>query len=122
MILDEAIKHYKKMAEEKRNEGKLLYQSETASIECLTCAEKYEQLAEWLKDYKKMKEQKQKTGHWIWDEKSEVYRCSRCNHFPWRVDTSYQDEIFEDLTRTNAYNICTANNRYKNAKSVSVNS
>ena len=50
-------------------------------------------------------EQKPKTGHWIWDEKSEVYRCSRCNHFPWRVDTSYQDEIFEDLTRTNAYNV-----------------
>ena len=51
-------------------------------------------------------EQKPKTGHWIWDEKSEVYRCSRCNHFPWRVDTSYQDEIFEDLTRTNAYKYC----------------
>ena len=45
-------------------------------------------------------------GHWIWDAKSKVYRCSCCNQFPWRVHVSYQDEIFEDLTRTNAYKYC----------------
>lgn len=70
----------------------------------------------WNKDYKEIVEeirtlppanpQKPKTGHWIWDEKSKVYRCSCCGHFPWRVNTSYQDDIFEDLERTNAYKYC----------------
>lgn len=49
---------------------------------------------------------KEKIGHWIYDEKSRVYRCSRCNGFPWRVKLEEQDEIFTDLTRTNAYKFC----------------
>ena len=52
------------------------------------------------------KDQEMNIGHWIWDTKSKVYRCSCCNYFPWRVRVSYQDEIFEDLTRTNAYKFC----------------
>ena len=52
------------------------------------------------------RDQEMNTGHWIWDTKSKVYRCSCCNHFPWGVRASYQDEIFEDLTRTNAYKYC----------------
>ena len=57
MTLDEAIKHAEEVAEEKENEGKLLCQSEGASIGCLTCAEEHRQLAEWLRDYKQLKEQ-----------------------------------------------------------------
>ena len=57
MTLDEAIKHAEEVAEEKENEGKLLCQSEGASIGCLTCAEEHRQLAEWLRDYKRLKEQ-----------------------------------------------------------------
>ena len=57
MTLDEAIKHAEEVAEEKENEGKLLCQSECASIGCLTCAEEHRQLAEWLKDYKRLLEQ-----------------------------------------------------------------
>jgi hypothetical protein len=52
------------------------------------------------------KDQEMKISHWIWDTKSKVYRCSCCNYFPWGVRASYQDEIFEDLTRTNAYKYC----------------
>jgi hypothetical protein len=52
------------------------------------------------------KDQEITIGHWIWDTKSKVYRCSCCNYFPWRVHASYPDEIFEDLTRTNAYKYC----------------
>ena len=51
-------------------------------------------------------DQEIKIGHWIWDTKSKVYRCSCCNYFPWGVRASYQDEIFEDLSRTNAYKYC----------------
>ena len=57
MTIDEAIKHAEEVAEEKENEGKLLCQSEGASIGCLTCAEEHRQLAEWLRDYKRLKEQ-----------------------------------------------------------------
>lgn len=57
MILDEAIKHAEEVAEEKENEGKLLCQSEGASIGCLTCAEEHRQLAEWLKELKQLREQ-----------------------------------------------------------------
>lgn len=57
MTLDEAIKHAEEVAEEKENEGKLLCQSESASIGCLACAEEHRQLAEWLKDYKRLLEQ-----------------------------------------------------------------
>jgi hypothetical protein len=57
MTIDEAIKHAEEVAEEKENEGKLLCQSEGASIGCLTCAEEHRQLAEWLKDYKRLLEQ-----------------------------------------------------------------
>lgn len=49
---------------------------------------------------------KEKTGKWIYDEKSRVYRCSCCNRFPWRVKFEKHDEIFTDLTRTNAYKFC----------------
>ena len=62
MTIDEAIKHAEEVAEEKENEGKLLCQSEGASIGCLTCAEEHRQLAEWLKDYKRLLEQEPK---WI---------------------------------------------------------
>ena len=49
----------------------------------------------------------QKTGRWVWDSKSKVYRCSHCKRFPWRVEyVTDHDEIFEDLTRTNAYKYC----------------
>ena len=58
MTLEEAIKHAEEVAEEKENEGKLLCQSEGASIGCLTCAEEHRQLAEWLKDYKRLLEPK----------------------------------------------------------------
>ena len=57
MTIDEAIKHAEEVAEEKEKEGKLLCQSESASMGCLTCAEEHRQLAEWLKDYKRLKEQ-----------------------------------------------------------------
>lgn len=50
--LDEAIKHCEEVAEEKENEGKLLCESEGASIGCLTCAEEHRQLAEWLTELK----------------------------------------------------------------------
>jgi len=50
--------------------------------------------------------EKEKTGKWIYDEKSRVYRCSCCNRFPWRVKLEKHDEIFTDLTRTNAYKFC----------------
>ena len=52
------------------------------------------------------KDQEITIGHWIWDKEFKVYRCSCCNYFPWRVQTSYPDEIFEDLTWTNAYKYC----------------
>lgn len=52
MTLDEAIKHAEGVAEKKENEGKLLCQSDYASIGCLTCAEEHRQLAEWLKELK----------------------------------------------------------------------
>ena len=55
MTLDDAIKHAEEVAEEKENEGKLLCQSEGASIGCLTCAEEHRQLAEWLKELKQLK-------------------------------------------------------------------
>ena len=57
MTLDEAIKHCEEVAEEKENEGRLLCQSEGASIGCLTCAEEHRQLAEWLKELKEYREQ-----------------------------------------------------------------
>ena len=57
MNLDEAIKHCEEVADEKEKEGKLLCQSESASMGCLTCAEEHRQLAEWLRDYKRLKEQ-----------------------------------------------------------------
>ena len=50
--LDEAIRREEEIAEEKENEGKLLCQSESASISCLTCAKEHRQLAEWLKELK----------------------------------------------------------------------
>lgn len=56
MTIDEAIKHAEEVAEEKENEGKLLCQSEGASIGCLTCAEEHRQLAEWLKELKMYRE------------------------------------------------------------------
>ncbi len=66
ITLDEAIKHAEEVAEEKENEGKLLCQSEGASIGCLTCAEEHRQLAEWLKELKYYKEnQRQKIGKWL---------------------------------------------------------
>lgn len=61
MTLDEAIKHAEEVVEEKENEGKLLCQSEAASIGCLTCANEHRQLAEWLKDYKRLLEQQPTT-------------------------------------------------------------
>ena len=57
MLLDEAIKHCKEVAEEKEKEGKLLCDSEAGSNGCLKCAEEHRQLAEWLKDYKQLLEQ-----------------------------------------------------------------
>lgn len=54
--LDEAIKHCEEVAEEKEKEGKLLCQSESASVGCLTCAEEHRQLAEWLKELKMYRE------------------------------------------------------------------
>lgn len=87
MTLDEAIKHAEEVAEEKENEGKLLCQSEGASIGCLTCAEEHRQLAEWLRDYKRLKEQELKVWHWILaeeqnkeDVENDNYRfvCSEC--------------------------------------------
>ena len=45
-----------------------------------------------------------KVGRWIWD--GNTYRCSCCNHFPWRVNTEENDEIFTDMKRTNAYKFC----------------
>ena len=47
-----------------------------------------------------------KRGEWLWDAKSKVFRCSECNHYPWRVNTCENDEIFTDLARTNAYRFC----------------
>lgn len=76
MTLDEAIKHAEEVTEDKENEGKLLCQSEGASIGCLTCAEEHRQLAEWLKDYKQLLEPK--TGHWIKISPAEIYECSEC--------------------------------------------
>lgn len=64
MTLDEAILHAEEVAEEKENEGKMLCQSEGASIGCLKCAEEHWQLAEWLTDYKRLLKQEPKTGHW----------------------------------------------------------
>ena len=57
MTLDEAIKHAEEVAEEKESEGKLLCQSEGASIGCLTCAKEHRQLAEWFKELKQLREQ-----------------------------------------------------------------
>ena len=57
MTLDEAINHAEEVAEEKENEGKLLCQSEGASIGCLTCAKEHRQLAEWLKELKQLRKQ-----------------------------------------------------------------
>jgi hypothetical protein len=57
MTLEEAIKHAEEVAEKKENEGKLLCQSEGASIGCLTCAKEHRQLAEWLKELKQLREQ-----------------------------------------------------------------
>ena len=45
-------------------------------------------------------------GYWLWDNEAHVYRCSVCNHFPWRIVTEENDEIFIDLKRTNAYKYC----------------
>ena len=51
-------------------------------------------------------EQEPTTGHWIWDSKNNIYRCSCCNHFPWRINTEENDEVFIDMKRTNAYKFC----------------
>lgn len=66
MTLDEAIKHYKEVAEELRNvdmgELDALYCGDTECIEarkndCIECAREHEQLAEWLTELKQFKEQ-----------------------------------------------------------------
>ena len=58
----------------------------------------------WLDRYDEQTEPKR--GEWIWDAKSKVFRCSECNHYPWRVNTCENDEIFTDLDRTNAFRFC----------------
>ena len=55
-VLDEAIRHAEEVADEKEKQGKLICQSEAASIGCLTCAEEHRQLAEWLKELKLYRE------------------------------------------------------------------
>ena len=76
MTLDQAICHAEEVAKEKEKEGKLLCQSESASIGCLTCAEEHRQLAEWLRDYKRLKEQESTKIEFDIniDEKLESYR------------------------------------------------
>lgn len=59
MTLDEAIKHAKEVASEKRYEYQecvAVHDIESAE-ECGRCGEQHEQLAEWLKDYKRLLEQ-----------------------------------------------------------------
>ena len=63
--------------------------------------EKSEQL------YKELTGQSEKdntTGEWIWD--GNRYKCSRCGHYPWRINTEEHDEAFVDLKRENAYKFC----------------
>jgi len=59
MTLEEAIKHAKEVAEEKKEEACNLYDDKNyeESRECIWCAEEHRQLAEWLKDYKRLLEQ-----------------------------------------------------------------
>lgn len=59
MTLDEAIKHAKEVASEKRYEYQeciAVHDIESAE-ECGRCGEQHEHLAEWLKDYKRLLEQ-----------------------------------------------------------------
>jgi hypothetical protein len=73
MTLDEAIKHAEEVAGTQRSnahvyEDMMVFKQaikhnteaeycEVSMNECIECAEKYEQLAEWLKDYKRLSEQ-----------------------------------------------------------------
>jgi len=60
MTLDEAIKHYEKVAEEKESEAQHLEYSKLdwkyEANRCSKCAEEHKQLAEWLRDYKRLLE------------------------------------------------------------------
>lgn len=87
MTLESAIKHCEEVADEKEKEGKLLCQSESASVGCLTCAEEHMQLAEWLRDYKRLLE-KEPTGHWVGidEEPHEDYECDRCGFIHTFID------------------------------------
>ena len=71
-----------------------------SDVACYQCNEAFNVAIETLK------QQNQKEGHWVWDKDSEAYRCSLCNHFPWRVNTQENDEVFIELNRTNAYKFC----------------
>ena len=72
MMLDEAIEHAEKVAEEKEKAAKEWHKNQvrkcelisfsemdyTHENECKKCASEHRQLAEWLKDYKRLLEQK----------------------------------------------------------------
>lgn len=58
MTLDEAIKHCKEKAEEKRKDYEQACAYNIPSEGCLKCAEEHEQLAEWLEELKAWRELK----------------------------------------------------------------
>ena len=116
MTIDEAIKHEEEVADEKENEGKLLCESEGASIGCLNCAEYHRQLASWLKELKQLKGQKStdneeltvetepvRHGKWIYGENTlgyDGYYCSECaRHIRWHRGA-------EDIDFINNYYYC----------------
>ena len=56
MTLDEAIKHAREVAEDKRADADWKFRHGRLNADdCISCAEEHEQLADWLEDYKKLK-------------------------------------------------------------------
>ena len=56
MTLDEAIKHAREVAEDKRADADWKFRHGRLNADdCISCAEEHDQLADWLEDYKKLK-------------------------------------------------------------------
>ena len=97
MTIDEAIKHYEEVAEEKEklantfksfeDYGNLKSSITSGHEKCLKCAKEYRQLAEWLRELKALKENDDvkdvfkgcKTCKYLFLEPDD-YPCDRCCH------------------------------------------
>lgn len=91
MTLDEAIEHARDVAT--RNRRAINFESEDSidddiKMNCLSCAEEHERLAEWLEEYKKLKELFTKTF---------IKDCNTCEQEIYeKAYTEGQDKGFSD--------------------------